>query len=63
MSYKSKLTSKIAKERLKIIDEQENLDCPMEIILQIKKEISDIICKYFDESPDSFKIKIIHKNE
>ena len=63
MRYKERMTGKIAKERLKLIEEQENMDCPSEIMIQIRKEISEIISKYFDESPDSYQIKIIHKNQ
>lgn len=61
MKYNTKMTGKIAKERLKLIEEQENIDSSSETMSQIRKEISEIISKYFDESPDSYQIKIIHK--
>lgn len=62
MKYKTKMTGKVAKERLRFIEEHEAIDSPIETIVQMRKEISEIVSKYFDESPDSYQIKIIHKH-
>ena len=53
----------IAKERLMHMIEAETLEQPSADILQLKKEISTLVGRYFDLSPDVFEIKITLKQE
>ena len=49
------MTGSIAKERLKFMENSPNL---ME---RMKKEISDIISRYYDVSAENYEIKVILK--
>lgn len=51
----------IAKERLKLMIESEPIECAPDIMNRMKKEVSDIIGRYFELTPDSYEIKVILK--
>ena len=53
----------IAKERLKHMIESEVLEYPSEDVLQLKKEISALVGRYFNVSADMFEIKITLKQD
>lgn len=54
-------TNSIAKERLKLMMESEPMECGPDKMSQMKKEISEIVSRYFDVSPDNYEIKVILK--
>ena len=62
MFYKTE-SDKIAKERLKQMMEAEVLEFPSADVIQLKKEISTIVGRYFNMSPDMFEIKISLKQD
>ncbi|MBE5887468.1 MAG: hypothetical protein E7283_01380 [Lachnospiraceae bacterium] len=53
--------SAIAKERLKIMMESDTLEYSSKDISQLKKEISNLLSRYFDSPADMFEIKITLK--
>ncbi len=53
----------IAKERLKQMMESEALEHSAIDVLQLKKEISALVGRYFNISPDNFEIKITLKQD
>jgi septum formation topological specificity factor MinE len=53
----------VAKERLRLMIETEALEQPSEDIIQLKKEISCLVGRYFNVSPDMFEIKITLKQD
>lgn len=61
MLAKKNYSNHIAKERLKLMMESEPLECAPETMVQMKKEISDIVSRYFEISPDKYEIKVILK--
>ncbi len=61
MLGKKEYSNTIAKERLKLMMETEPVECTPEIMTQMKKEISEIISRYFEISPDKYEIKVILK--
>ena len=60
--YKSE-SDKIAKERLKQMMEAEVLEFPSADVIQLKKEISTIVSRYFNVPADMFEIKISLKQD
>lgn len=54
-------TGSIAKERLKLMLEAEPVECGQDKMAQMKKEISEIVSRYFDVQPDEYEIKVILK--
>lgn len=54
-------TDSIARERLKLMMESEPVDCEPDRMAQMKKEISEIVSRYFDIAPDGYEIKVILK--
>ncbi len=60
--YKTE-SNKIAKERLKHMLEAESLEHPSADVIQLKKEISTLLGRYFNLSPDMFEIKITLKQD
>ena len=54
---------RIAKERLQHMMEAEILEYPSADIIQLKKEISTIVGRYFNVSPEMFDIKISLKQD
>ena len=53
----------IAKERLKHMNESEELNCSQEELLQLKDEISSLVGRYFNISPELFDIRITLKQD
>lgn len=51
----------IAKERLKMMVESEPMECSPSVMSQMKKEISDIISRYYEISPENYEISVILK--
>lgn len=60
--YKTE-SDKIAKERLKQMMEAEELEYPSADVMQLKKEISTVVGRYFNMSADMFEIKISLKQD
>lgn len=58
-----KIAGTIARERLKCVMESEPFDCSAENLTQMKKEILEIMGRYFDLSPENYDIKIVLKNK
>lgn len=54
-------TGSIAKERLKLMLEAEPVECGQDKMAQMKKEISEIVSRYFDVPSDGYEIKVILK--
>lgn len=54
-------TGSIAKERLKLMVESESMDHSPVVITRMKKEIADIIARYYEVSPENYEIKVILK--
>ena len=61
MIFHKKNYSAIAKERLKIMMESDTLEYSSKDISQLKKEISNLLSRYFDSPADMFEIKITLK--
>lgn len=61
MRAKKELSDSIAKERLKLMAETETVECPPDLMARMKKEISDIVGRYFEISPEKYEIKVILK--
>ena len=53
--------SSIAKERLKIMMEADTLEYSASDIAQLKKDISSLVGRHFEISPDMFEVKITLK--
>lgn len=53
----------IAKERLKLMMESEDLEHASVDVSQLKKEISALLGRYFNISPEMFEIKITLKQD
>lgn len=53
----------IAKERLKLMMESDNLEHSSNDISRLKKEIATLVSRYFDVSTDMFEIKITLKQD
>ncbi len=56
-------SSFIAKERLKLMMETDNIEHSACDISQLKKDISTLISRHFDLSPDMFEIKVTLKQD
>lgn len=56
-------SSFIAKERLKLMMEAEPIEQATCDISQLKKDISMLISRHFDLSPDMFEIKVTLKQD
>ena len=55
--------SLIAKERLKLMMESDTLEYSSNDISRLKKEISNLVSRYFDISADMFEVKITLKQD
>lgn len=55
--------SMIAKERLKLMMESDTLEYSSTDISRLKKEISNLVSRYFDISADMFEVKITLKQD
>lgn len=56
-------SSTIAKERLKLMMETDELEHSSVDVSQLKKEISILVGRYFNISPELFEIKITLKQD
>jgi cell division topological specificity factor MinE len=54
-------TGVIAKERLKLMAESEPAEFGQDKMSQMRKEISEIVCRYFNVPADGYEIKVILK--
>jgi cell division topological specificity factor MinE len=63
MKGRRERTGIIAKERLKLMLEAEPVDFGQDKMTQMKKEISEIVGRYFDVLPDEYEIKVILKSK
>ena len=58
---RAEATGSIAKERLKRMVGSESMDHSPVVITRMKKEIADIIARYYEVSPENYEIKVILK--
>lgn len=58
---RAEATGSIAKERLKLMVESEVMEHSPAMITRMKREIADIITRYYDVSPGNYEIKVILK--
>ena len=56
-------SSSIAKERLRLMMESDTLEYSANDISRLKKEISNLVSRYFDLSADMFEVKISLKQK
>ena len=63
MIFRKDDASLIAKERLKIMMESDTLEYSSNDIARLKKEISNLVSRYFDISTDMFEVKITLKQD
>lgn len=61
MIFHKEDSSSIAKERLKLMMESDALENSANDISRLKKEISMLVSRYFNLSPDMFEVKITLK--
>lgn len=61
MKSRKSFSDSVAKERLKLMFESEPVECSPRLLEQMKKEISEIVNRYFDLDPDAYEIKVILK--
>ncbi len=61
MRVKKEGSNSIAKERLKLMVESDPVECAPDLLARMKKEISEIVGRYFEVSPDKYEIKVILK--
>lgn len=61
MRHNAEGTDQIAKERLKLMVEAEPMEHSPITMRHMKKEISDIISRYYDITPDNYEIRVILK--
>lgn len=59
MRHRGERTGQLAKERLKLMVESEPLECTPSAMNRMKKEISEIISRYYEISPENYEIKVI----
>ena len=63
MMFRKEDASSIAKERLKLMMESDTFEYSSNDISRLKKEISALVSRYFDLSPDMFEVRITLKQE
>ncbi len=63
MRFHKENSSSIAKERLKLMMESDTLEYSSTDISRLKKEIANLISRYFDVSADMFEVKITLKQK
>lgn len=61
--HKYSSTDSVAKQRLRLMVESEPVECAPEVMYHMKKEISDIISKYFELAADKYEVKVILKQK
>lgn len=59
MKHRGDKTGQLAKERLKLMAESEPLDCTPSAMTRMKKEIAEIISRYYEVSAENYEIKVI----
>ncbi len=59
MRHRGEATGALAKERLKLMVEAEPLECTPSAMSRMKKEISEIIARYYEVALDNYEIKVI----
>ena len=63
MMFSKMESNTIAKERLKLMMESDELEHSSVDVSQLKKEISALVGRYFNVSPELFEIKITLKQD
>lgn len=63
MIFHKEDASYIAKERLKLMMEADTFEYSSNDISRLKKEISALVSRYFDLSPDMFEVRITLKQD
>lgn len=63
MRHKMEGTGRIAKERLKLMEEDGPFDRSPALMERMKKEISDIVSRYCEIAPENYEIKVILKED
>lgn len=63
MIFHKENSSSIAKERLKLMMESDTLEYSANDISRLKKEISNLVSRYFDLSADMFEVRITLKQK
>ena len=58
MKWNREVSNSVAKQRLKLMMESEPVECSPEMLVQMKKEITEIVFKYFEISPEQYEIKV-----
>ena len=61
MKLSLKRTDSIAKERLKLMVESDPLDGASIQMMQMKKEISEIVSRYYEIDPENYEINVTLK--
>ena len=61
MRLSLKRTDSIAKERLKLMVESDPLDGASIQMMQMKKEISEIVSRYYEIDPENYEINVTLK--
>lgn len=61
MKLSLKRTDSIAKERLKLMVESDPLDGASIQMMQMKKEISEIVSRYYELDPENYEINVTLK--
>ena len=51
---RAEATGSIAKDRLKLMVESESMDHSPVVITRMKKEIADMIARYYEVSPENY---------
>lgn len=59
MRHRGESTGMLAKERLKLMVESEPLECTPSAMMRMKKEISEIIARYYEIAPENYEIRVI----
>ena len=61
MKHNTEMTGSIARERLKFMIESGQMENSPNLMERMKKEISEIISRYYDISAENYEIKVILK--
>ena len=61
MKRKHGYTDSIAKERLRFMVDSGDTEGSFDLMNQLKKEISDIVFRYYDINPEEYEIKVVLK--
>ena len=61
MRHNTEMTGSIARERLKFMIESWQMENSPNLMERMKKEISEIISRYYDISAENYEIKVILK--